>query len=195
MKTLTTPQINAAQAAQVVSTALIELQLTSTLRFATAPYSLTVSGNTWVGLGALASIESVTDTDALEPAGLRLTLSGCDAAQVAIALSEPVQGRPCMVYQLFLDATTHQPVDTPILEWAGRIDQMTIQDGEGSATITLTAENRLAEFKRPRIARYTNEEQQRRFAGDRGCEYVAQMADKTVEWPSAEWFRLNTPKQ
>ncbi len=194
MKTLTSNQITAAQAPQVVSCALIELQLTSTLRFTTAPYSITLAGNTWVGLGALASIEAVRDTDALEPAGLRMTLSGCDAAQVAIALSEPVQGRACLVYQQFLFASTQNPVDAPILEWAGRIDQMSIQDGEGSASITLTAENRLAEFKRPRIARYTNEEQQRRFAGDRGCEYVAQVADKTIEWPSAEWFRLNTPK-
>lgn len=51
-----------------------------------------------------------------------------------------------------------------------------------TATITLSAESRMVTWDRPRTRRYNNEDQQSRYPGDRGFEYVAQMVEKSLIW-------------
>jgi hypothetical protein len=61
------------------------------------------------------------------------------------------------------------------------MDTCDLEIGE-TATITLTIQNRLADWERPRLRRYTDEDQQSVYDGDLGLQFVAQMAEKTIYW-------------
>ena len=51
-----------------------------------------------------------------------------------------------------------------------------------TATVNITAESRLIDWARPRIRRYTNADQNERFPGDKGFEFVSDTTDKEIVW-------------
>ena len=55
----------------------------------------------------------------------------------------------------------------------------------GISTVTLTAESRLRDLERVRTRRYTDADQQSRFPGDKGLEYVPSLQDKQLIWGRA----------
>ena len=59
---------------------------------------------------------------------------------------------------------------------------MKIDEGAETASITLNVENRLIVFDRPKERRFTHEDQQNRFAGDLGFEFVPDLQDKEIIW-------------
>jgi len=62
---------------------------------------------------------------------------------------------------------------------------MVINDGSETATIQVTVENRLIEFERTRVRRYTAEDQKIDYPNDKGLEFVAEMAEKEIVWGRA----------
>ena len=65
------------------------------------------------------------------------------------------------------------------------MDTMVLNDGGETATIQVTVENRLIEFERTRIRRYTAEDQKIDYPNDKGLEFVAEMAEKEIVWGRA----------
>jgi hypothetical protein len=66
--------------------------------------------------------------------------------------------------------------------FSGYMDQMNIQEGAETSTIEITLENKLIDLERPRVARYTSQSQQQRFAGDEGFNFVEGLQDKEIVW-------------
>ena len=62
------------------------------------------------------------------------------------------------------------------------MDVMQLSDDGQSSILTMTAENRLVDFRRTRELRYTDEEQQNLFTGDVGLEFVTAIQEKTIYW-------------
>ena len=174
----------------VTRTVAVALEFDSaTLRLCGAPFPLTIGGAEFLGVGALGSISPTEETADLQATTLTLTLSGIPRDIVATALDEPYQNRGATVWEVPLDPATMTALADPIIVFRGRIDTMTIgldgQTGEVSITIT----NRMADWERPRQLLFSDEEQRRRFAGDRGFEYAASTETQEIVWPAAGWFR------
>ena len=110
-----------------------------------------------------------------------MQLSGVPTALVYEALTDDYQGRACSVMFGAL-STTAGLVASPITIFSGRMDVMQISDDGQTSQITMTAENKLIDFKRTREIRYTDEEQQRLFSGDLGLEFVNAIQEKTIYW-------------
>lgn len=160
---------------------LVQLDYASGMvRAASTPFNLTIDGVVWMGLGNLGAIGAVQEGAELQNYSLALTLTGVPSDLVAVALGEQYQGRDARIYLALLDED-HAVIDAPLLIFRGRMDTQDIEVGD-TATITLTVQSRLADWERPRVRRYTNEDQQAVFAGDRGFEFVPQMAEKTIYW-------------
>ncbi len=51
-----------------------------------------------------------------------------------------------------------------------------------TATIVVTAESRLIDWNRPRIRRYTDGDQQERFSGDLGFQFMSDASEKEINW-------------
>lgn len=184
---LTSAANTAVQAEVVRPVVFVELDFSSGfVRANSSPYTLSFDADAdmvdedFLGVGGLGGISPISEGADTKARNISLTLSGVDPALIATTLTEYYQGRPCKVWNGFLDSG-HKLIADPILVFWGRMDTMDVDMGE-TATITVTAESRLADWDRPRSARLTNEEQQARYPGDRGLEFVQQVADQEIRW-------------
>ena len=59
---------------------------------------ITFGGNTYLGVGTLGSISSISETQEIAATGIRFGLSGIPSDILAVALTEPYQGRSAKIY-------------------------------------------------------------------------------------------------
>lgn len=181
MKSTTSAQDAALQASNVPMAVFVDLDFASGhLYVCNAAYSITWGGHTWLGAAGIGAIEEISETSSTQPTGIRMTLSGVDPAKISIALAEAYQGRACTVYYALLDSS-YQVIDTPVTVFRGRMDVMDVDIGE-TATITLTATSRLADWNYAAIRRFNHEDQIADYPTDKFFEYVTQMVDKQILW-------------
>lgn len=158
-----------------------EFQFASgTVRLWTGYGNKSWGGHTWSGAGDFGGLTPIDETTEIGAAGLTFKLSQVPSTSLALALGDNYRGKPCKLWLAVLDASD-AVVDTYQV-FAGRMDVMKIEDGDGTGAIAIQAENRLIDLSRPRTRRYTDAEQQRRYPGDRGLEYVAKLPEKPLYW-------------
>ena len=177
-----TPALVAAAGAPLVSALLfVELNFASgVLRLTTAGHDVQWNGHTWLGVGVLGSVEAMTEDVSLAATGLKLTLSGVDPAIISIALQEDYQGRDARIWFAAFNDTGALVADPALLNvW--RMDNMPVARGE-TATVELHLESEMAAWDRPRVRRFTDADQKAEHPGDRGLEFVAEMAMRTLSW-------------
>nr|VFK58169.1 MAG: hypothetical protein BECKUNK1418G_GA0071005_100230 [Candidatus Kentron sp. UNK]VFK68291.1 MAG: hypothetical protein BECKUNK1418H_GA0071006_100130 [Candidatus Kentron sp. UNK] len=138
-------------------------------------------GKEWLGVGMLGEISTISETAELEATDLDLTLSGIDPTMLATALGEGYYDRDASLWLAFLD-TDYQITGEPVGPFLYSMDTMEGEIGE-IAKVKLRAVSPLARWESPSIRRYTDADQQEEFPGDKGFEYVSQMAaGKELEW-------------
>jgi hypothetical protein len=140
-------------------------------------------GNTFSGIGQFGNIEVVGESIEIIARSISLSLSGVDSSLVSTTMTEVYQNRSATIYIGFVSESTGAVVDTPETVWEGRMNQMSISSSSGAASIRLTCEHRLR--REPRIARYTNEDQQLLFPGDRFFDLVPSIKGFVAKWGDA----------
>lgn len=168
---------------------------------------ITINSKTYLGAGQLLNISSVEETTEIEAKGATITMSGIPSSFLALALTEPYQGRECRIYFGFKQVSSENWllnsalwndagvwVDTALWldtyesgylyteVFSGELDQMNISEEANTATIAVTVENVLIKLERPVVRRFTNEDQKSRFPNDKGLEFVASLQDKEIFW-------------
>ena len=141
---------------------------------------LDFNSETYLGVGDLGRISQVEEGVEQRAYGMTFELSGISASFVSLALSEELQNRKAEFWLGFFDNDYALVLD-PALVFRGRMDTMDIQIGE-TATITVTVESRLIDWNRPRIRRYTDADQQERFPGDLGFQFMSDASEKEINW-------------
>ena len=121
------------------------------------PRDVTYDGNVYLSSRGLASIEPIVETSD-EVNGLKFTLAGVPEAVLAEALLAKYQGRLCTVLLAFLDGET---LNVDPQAWQGRLDVPEIVRAKGTRTITITAEHRLVDWRRPRKLLFNDADQRR----------------------------------
>ena len=184
---LTTAAQDASQAGVVRPVMLVELdfpsgfvRVNSTDRtIALDPGGSPSQEEDFLGVGRLGGVSTVGESSELQASGVKLSLSGIPPAHIAAAF-ERAQGRPGRIWLGFLDESYRLVVD-PVLVFSGLIDETTIDLG-ALAKVTLSVENRMIAWERPKVRRYTNEDQQQRFADDKFFEFVNPTVEKELLW-------------
>lgn len=143
--------------------------------------TITWGGFDWLGVGSFGSVSAIDETAELQRRTLVYTLSGIPSTLIATVLGENYQGRSAKLYIGFIAPITGALVATPDLLDQGRMDISTIEQGN-ECKVTVTAESRIATWDRPVVRRYTNADQQERFPGDLGLQFVDQAAQKEINW-------------
>lgn len=180
-RTISAGMVSEVTTAQLSPILLAELNFTPPVYLWTGYGTLTYNGIGYLGLGTLGTISPVQETTDLSARGISMQLSGVPTALVYEALTDDYQGRACSVMFGALSLTAGL-VASPITIFSGRMDVMQLSDDGQTSQITMTAENKLIDFKRTREIRYTDEEQQRLYAGDLGLEFVNAIQEKTIYW-------------
>jgi hypothetical protein len=176
-----TNALAAAASEAVTAVTLVELQFgAGTLYANNSPVNIPYGGNTYLGvgkLGAIAEIEESTDTAA---STMTLSLVGIDTTLVSAALNEDYKNREAIISTAFLNAQD-AVLGAPAVVFRGRMDSMALEIGD-VANISLSIVNRLSDWERTRNGRYTNEEQQSNYPGDKGLEFMVQAVEKELFW-------------
>lgn len=161
--------------------------LSSPLRLCTGRWPLAWGGHTYQAVGHLGEVEPAQESSA-GPRPLAFKLSGVPASMRSLVLAENVQGKQVSLSLAILDPNTYQVADA-VLEWAGTLDVMDWADDGSTGVITVSAESAGVDLLRGVSVRYTDQDQQRLFPGDRGFEYVIDQGEKSITWPAASFFR------
>lgn len=177
-----TPSVDSALAAGHVPLLVFVLMdfPSGILRMNNSAVTIAWGGADWIGVGRLGGIGAVEEGATLEARGLKFSISGIPRDNIAVAFGQAYQGRDCKAWAAPLTAA-HAVIADPVLVFHGRMDTMDIDLGE-TATITVSAESRLADWDRPRVRRYNHEDQQIDYPGDKGFEFVPQMVEKELRW-------------
>jgi len=139
----------------------------------------------YVALGNLASMSVLSETSELAAQTIQLTLSGIPNSSITDIFSNEYIGKPLQVWYATLDKDTYAVEggqSGPVLLFAGRMDFGNIEFGK-TATITVNATSRLADWERPRGGRFNHAHQTRHVdANDLGFEYIQAIQNKPLAW-------------
>jgi hypothetical protein len=182
---LTNDMVTEVSASQLSPILLASLSFATPVHIWTVYGTITVGSTAYLGIGTLGSISPVEETTDLAARGISMQLSGVPTAMLAVALTENYQGRECSVLFGALQASGAL-VSSPVTIFSGRMDVMSINDDGQNATIGMSAENKLVDFRRPREVRYTDQEQKNLFPSDKGLEFVTAIQEKQIYWGNAK---------
>jgi len=182
---LTNDMVTEVSASQLSPILLASLSFATPVHIWTGYGTITVGSTAYLGIGTLGSISPVEETTDLAARGISMQLSGVPTAMLAVALTENYQGRECSVLFGALQASGAL-VSSPVTIFSGRMDVMSINDDGQDATIGMSAENKLVDFRRPREVRYTDQEQKNLFPSDKGLEFVTAIQEKQIYWGNAK---------
>jgi len=137
-----------------------------------------IEGETYQAAGDLLNISNVEENGEIAARGASVTLTGLDTSLVSVVLSEDYQNRPARI----MFGTIESGVYSAYTLFKGRMDVMSITEDGQTASIDITIENRLIDLERPRVYRYTSEDQKAKYPSDLGLDYVADLQDKQILW-------------
>lgn len=158
----------------------------------------TNDGNAWSGLGEIGSVTGVEQAVAGTAPEMTFTVSGIDPEIARIAMQDfasEARHRMARVYVQFFgtedpeDVDNQRCLDNPYVIRTGRMMKPSVVFNRGeddepeTAAVTVTAESRFTKRSRPRHSTYTDADQQARFPGDLGFQFVPSLLNKTVPWP------------
>lgn len=186
----------------------VDFELDDTpLHFWTGLGDLTLGSVTYTGAGNLLTISALSETSDVRSAGANISLSGIPGSLLSLALQTKYHGRIARIKfgltALNQDFLLQESGDYLLQEsgaaisvsigdaqalttlFVGYMDQMIIDEGGDTSTISVSLESKLVDLERPRPIRYTTESQRVRFPNfppDKAFEYVADLQDKPLMW-------------
>ena len=157
----------------------VELEFDSgTLRVWNGYGDLTIDSNVYTGGGTLIGVSAIEEAAEIGAKGVSMSLTGISSSILTTALTENYQYR---IANIYVGAITSGTVSSyKVL--SGRMDVMTIAEEGETCTITLTAESRLIDLERPRLRRWTSEDQKALDANDKGFEFVNSLQEASIKW-------------
>lgn len=153
------------------------------VRVHTGTGSLVINGETYEGVGTLGSVSAARETnDASGPLKINLTLSGLDSDIVKESLQDRCRGRQGRVYFVAIDRDGNQAAD---ILFSGRMDAAKFTFDQSDSSIVVPLVDRMAEWDRRNVKRWTDENHQLRHPGDRFFKAVSQVSEWPIRWGSA----------
>lgn len=152
--------------------------------------TLTSGGHDWLGVGDLASISGLEQAVNGQAPQSSFIVSAANPDTVRLTreeFKEKARDRLARVYIQFHNDDDGKPLttyDNPFAVWAGRMRTAVFDiQSDGTREITISCESRFALRSRPVASQYTDRDQDRRYPGDLGFQFVAGLRNKVVTWP------------
>lgn len=143
--------------------------------------TITINGNTYMGIGDLGGITSPPEHSRLVDEAKVYSLSGYDPSLVLEADIDGSFNRSVTEYLGFANPDTLESVATPDIYWEGSMGSIQRVDGP-EPVVTVSATHILAIMHYADGYRYTHEHQQEFFAGDLFFREAATTETKEVIW-------------
>ncbi|SOE45381.1 putative capsid and scaffold protein [Escherichia phage vB_Eco_SLUR63] len=140
-----------------------------------------INGQTFLGVGTLGDVGSVTEENSTSSSTMSMALSGLDMSLVGETLNEEVIGRNVVCYIAVMNEQGNVIAANVLFE--GFITDTALQAGQQNA-LSYVISNVFERWSQGLPDRYTDESQQRLYPGDRFFRYIAQMAERSIFWGS-----------
>lgn len=140
-----------------------------------------INGQTFLGVGTLGDVGSITEENSTSSSTMSMALSGLDMSLVGETLNEEVIGCSVICYIAAMNESGTISASNVLFE--GFITDTSLQAGQQNALSYVVA-NVFERWQQGLPDRYTDESQQRLHPGDRFFRYVAQMAERSIYWGS-----------
>lgn len=154
---------------------------TGTINIWTGQGTISWDSKEWTGTGKLIGFSSFPERTDGSAQGIQITISAVDSELISDATQDRFQGSPVSVWIALL-TDSGAVVGEPFKLFGGQMDTGKIQDTGEKATITINAESRLIDQLRTIQYRYTDQDQQNLYAGDKGFEFISTIKDRQVLW-------------
>lgn len=141
----------------------------------------------YTATGNLGKISQIKEATGIKASGVDITLSGIKSEVVALALTKKYINRKVYIYQAVVDEAWNFDSTKCKLAFLGSIDNIAGSSGN-SPSFTIAVKSRLADWERSRNLKYTDADQQKLYPGDKGMEYIPQLAQKKIVWPKAKFL-------
>ena len=148
--------------------------------------SLFAEGQEWLGVGGLLSIEDITETVDSAQSGMAVRLSGMPSELFSSISLGNYQNRRASVMLVVFDAFGEM-IGAPVYLFRGLMDSDAVKDNGNEVSVTIQLESALSDQLRPRVYRYTHEDQRTLYPdeGDKGLEFVAALQNLQLNWGKA----------
>ena len=171
---------------------LVDLEFSSgTLHYTTAPVDIVVGATTYLG-GKQVDVSAVSESENANAEQLTLGFV-VSPAVLAITLGnvEYYRGQPASLWLQLLD-DAFQPAGAPIKRWAGVMNKVQVSrqrsdptGGPGTGRIELLCSRAgMARARNAEGLRLSHAQQQQRFPGDNGLQYVQTLIEQPSLWLS-----------
>lgn len=167
----------------------VELAFASaTTYWCTFNQTVTWNGHDWLGVGTIADISEVEESDGAAARALNFTLNIADNAILALAIGsvEEYRGRSAKMYMCPLDAG-YVMVDTPVLCWTGIMDMVAVGAGESGGQITLKCETAAFGLKRRPALRLNAAQHKKLYPAETGFDYLSDIIANPQLWLSVRF--------
>lgn len=137
-------------------------------------------GNTYLGVGTFGMLDEVIESEEINAKAFQMGLSGVDSDQLTVALDSGKYGDVITFYEGYLsdDGTL---VDDPWLLARGIFENAeAVLDDEN--VVIINVKHDIAMLEEKDGSRFSDEDQQNRFSGDLGLEFVTDATSVKLTW-------------
>jgi len=138
------------------------------------------NGNTYLGVGSLGSISTISEGSEVQADGINLKLSGIDPVFMGECMADIQLGAPAKVW--FALVSEGAIIGSPYLIFSGNVDQPKFNTSADECSITLSLENELVNLQRASQRRYTSADQRNFYPNDTAFGWVEQLNDQALVW-------------
>lgn len=179
-RTISASNLAEIDAAHLHEVLLVKLEFDTPVYIHSGVGSIVFDSNTYLGVGQFGNVGNQIESEQLRPTSLILSLSGVDAALITEALDAGNYGDIITIYMGYRqdDGTL---VDDPWIPWKGFFEFAAVKHGTENI-VSITCRHDLAILNEAEGSRFSDEDQQVRFTGDTGFQYITDMAGTKLIW-------------
>ena len=139
----------------------------------------------WLGIGAIAEISDISRLQNGEADPFEVSLAGNDdiVRMALIEFDEEARDRSLSVYMQFLEIQDETALGPPWLLRDGIMRGATLTVDEDSMVLKVTCDTINSRRNKPPYGRLTDRDQQARYPGDLGLEFVHTLNGSEITWP------------
>ena len=141
--------------------------------------SVAWAGATWVGTGALGSIEGVQHTGDMREHEVTMTLSGVDPRSLGLA-GDGIRNRDATLWVRW-EKSDGTWWSSAMVLWKGLMDYATSEEDGGEGTVSILARSPIADWQAAANVAWTHEEQIAAYPGDTGLDRIPGLVNKEFE--------------
>lgn len=187
MRDIPTDLMNAFQSNTFRPIFLVKIMFDTVLRFSSADHDKVFKGETYLGAGNVGKITPFKENGSLEPSQMDISVAGISPSILQAIGNSNYLNRDVFIWVGSINDDGSIAGDDGMYYFIGKTDEVRYEYGKYSA-IKIIARSRLADWSRPRVERNMNADQQAKYPGDKGFEFVSQIQDKKIIWPRGEFF-------